>query len=599
METILAQQLVNDTASIRSIQQVLVDSGNMQVEQLFEIESLLSGIKQSIDINAVELFSIIDDSSKMFAKVLMDNRDSQLEASNTFEIVGELSTFRTVVENGIDEMLAVLTHSASLLEMTMHSLTPNVATSVLRSKSTYRAAPQDSDEDGYKLTKEDFLEADRETKRQGELLQEIADNTKGMVAPSDKNDGEGGMSAFFGALAGSGFMGKAIRGFGVGLLALFSLKSLSKALGGKATGFITGLFGEKGMLGNFSKAIKSVFANKWVVLAGKILKPFTFLAGGLLKAIFAPITLMIGAFIGLFDAVEEYSENGDLIDAVKAFFGGLINFLTFGIISKDFSLNEDGFILGLVADLGKWVREKVIEPLVEMWVGMVGWLDELGTEIEDGITNMGKAVRENIIDPIVDKFKGIVDFVIEIKDKLFGIFENMEIPKISFKIPWTDKEFSAGPWYPFKPKASVEPTSTPSTNYGPVVPSVSPTVPKYDSAVPAMVTPPATEKVAWKDTAEYREARAIIEAAQKDTAADILRKPNKQALPLPPEPKDSDILTDKSMEVSDQKSKVIIMPSTNVVSAPTTNNVSNTTNHIRVPVRNSDSTLKKYTASTF
>lgn len=624
METILAKQLLSDTARIS-------ENGSLQVEQLFEIETLLGGIKESIDTGIVELFSIIDDTAKLFEKELLS--------------------------------------STKRLEGTLYSLSPNVADSVLKPKSDFRTTTGNSDEQGYDQTKEDFIESSRETKKQTELLQEIANNTAGMVpASSDKKDDGNGMSSFFGALLGTGFLGKFIRGFGAGMIALFSIKSITKAVGGSVSKFVKGIFGSKGIFGNFGKSVTGLFANMsktvatlmknhaWISVTIKSVKSIMTLASGIFRLVSAPLTLILGTLVGLWDAVEEYSENGDLVDAVKAFFGGLIHTLTFGIIDKDFTLNEDGFILGLITDLGALVREKIFVPLGElwdsielwfaeldktiqdgiasigksarenvfepidaMWKSMTGWIDQLKTDIETGISDVVGAVRENILDPIVDKFKGIVAFVIDIKNKLFSMFENMEIPKIGFKIPWTEKEFSAGPWYPFKP--TVKPVEPPPEGPGSTAPGrageLMKNSPEPDNSrareskpmrmadIDGMRDPAGTH--ANTGTFKFISGSTEYSETKRDASGKLVKmtykstKGNeaKQAMPLPAEPKESDDLMKKSNEVADKKDRIVVAPSTNVISAPTTNNVSNTSNHVKVPPRNSDSTLSKYIGSWF
>jgi len=147
-----------------------------------------------------------------------------------------------------------------------------------------------------------------------------------------------------------------------------------------------------------------------ILAAGRFLLNPAFL-GKLVTRIF-PIALMVGALVnGLWDGIKTWLDGGSLSDAIIAGLGGILEFLSFGLIDA--------------------------KDLKEMWESFTGFVDQYITQ------------------PIGNFFKNI-------KDAIAGFFENIGIPEIGFEV--FGKKIAFGPWYPFKkddkPAAPEAPTGS-------------------------------------------------------------------------------------------------------------------------------------------
>jgi hypothetical protein len=164
--------------------------------------------------------------------------------------------------------------------------------------------------------------------------------------------------------------------------------------GGGLLDTIMGFLGE-----GFMSAIKSIFSPKMLFKA--------------ISKVFAPL-MIIGALVnGIMDGFKEFQETGDIGKALIAGLGGVLEFLTFGLIDKE-----------------------ALSNIIESVSGFV---------------------NDYIVQPLSDFFKGV-------KDNVLALVESIGIPEVKFKIPVINKEVSIGPFYPFKSdsKASA-PTAPPPT----------------------------------------------------------------------------------------------------------------------------------------
>lgn len=154
-----------------------------------------------------------------------------------------------------------------------------------------------------------------------------------------------------------------------------------------------------GFLGDgFMTAIKGLFNPKSIIkVLGKV---------------FAPL-MIIGALVnGIMDGFKEFTETGDIGKALIAGLGGVIEFLTFGLIDKEALSNIIESVSGFVEDY--------------------------------------------IVKPLSDFFKSV-------KDSVLALVEQIGIPEIKFTIPVINKDVSIGPFYPFKSggPTSAAPVATP------------------------------------------------------------------------------------------------------------------------------------------
>jgi hypothetical protein len=240
----------------------------------------------------------------------------------------------------------------------------------------------------------DMTEADIENQKlmqeQTELLRAIAENTGGARKPNDAQ------------------------------------KPKTESGGG---GFLDGIMG---MLGSgIMSAAKFLFNPK------NLLKAFTKF---LLPA------MIIGSLVnGIIDGFKAFMETGSIAEALIAGFGGILSFLTFGLIDAK-------TIRSIVDWFSSFVTDYIIQPLKDFF----GFLGEsfdkyIAKPIMDAFSAVGDMLNEYIVEPIKKFFAPIADFFKNIKDQVFGFLEDFGIPEVGFTIPIIGKKVSIGPFYPFRP----------------------------------------------------------------------------------------------------------------------------------------------------
>jgi len=240
----------------------------------------------------------------------------------------------------------------------------------------------------------DMTEADIENQKlmqeQTELLRTIAENTGGARKPNDAQ------------------------------------KPKTESSGG---GFLDGIMG---MLGSgIMSAAKFLFNPK------NLLKAFTKF---LLPA------MIIGSLVnGIIDGFKAFMETGSIAEALIAGFGGILSFLTFGLIDAK-------TIRSIVDWFSSFVTDYIIQPLKDFF----GFLGEsfdkyIAKPIMDAFSAVGDMLTEYIVEPIKKFFAPIADFFKNIKDQVFGFLEDFGIPEVGFTIPIIGKKVSIGPFYPFRP----------------------------------------------------------------------------------------------------------------------------------------------------
>jgi hypothetical protein len=162
----------------------------------------------------------------------------------------------------------------------------------------------------------------------------------------------------------------------------------------------------------FMKLIKAIFNPK------NLLKAFT--------KVFVP-AMIIGSIVnGIVDAFKTFFNGGSFLDVMIAGLGGVLSFLTFGLI--------DGKTIKKIADfMGGFIDEYVITP------------------IKDFVSYIGESFNKYIAEPLATVFEPITNFFKQIKEQVFGFLEDFGIPEIGFTIPIINKKVSIGPFYPFRP----------------------------------------------------------------------------------------------------------------------------------------------------
>ena len=246
-----------------------------------------------------------------------------------------------------------------------------------------------SDEDNDKVSetlgesREGEIEASRQMEEQTAVLKQIEENTRPIdVKPQKPESGDDKGGGLFGGLIDK----VKTWALGFGMAFLGKLKVMSSLIG-------------KGIL----SGARALFSG------GALLK--------LVSKFFLPAAIVGTIASGLIDGVKKFVETGSITEALIAGLGGMLSFLTFGLV--------DG---------------ETIKNLVS------------------GFTNL---VDEYITQPLANFFNNI-------KEAVVGFIEGIGIPEIGFSV--FGKKIKIGPWYPFKKDdAPAEPETPSAENKGPRV----------------------------------------------------------------------------------------------------------------------------------
>lgn len=274
--------------------------------------------------------------------------------------------------------------------------------------------------------------------------------------------------------------------------------------------------------------------------------------------IFVP-AMIIGSLVnGIVDAFKVFFNGGTFVDALIAGLGGILDFLTFGLVDAKTLHSIIDFFSGLIDDY-------IIEPI------------------------------KNFMSPVVDFFAGI-------KDSVLGFFNSFEIPGISFTIPVIDKEVSFGPWKPFSSKQSSSNPTTAAGNKAPTATAnakkIPPTAQKKRTETfeianePVVPGQPLSEnQVVVVDMAMSQGNKYPPEVMKSYQLAK--EKKSAAAAPVAAAPTEAATVYNKSAQVAPSAQAPAQAPV--VVNAPT--QISNTSKQniaIPAPIRNNDSGLGDY-----
>ena len=126
-----------------------------------------------------------------------------------------------------------------------------------------------------------------------------------------------------------------------------------------------------GLLGGLKKKVMGFFAKIGPALIGGLKSIFSakFLLVAL-KKVFVPLAIIGALFSGITDAIDEFKKTGSIGDAVIAGLGGILDFLTFGLVDKDTLLK-----------LGDTVNEYLIEPIKNFFAGIKNWVVEKASKL--------------------------------------------------------------------------------------------------------------------------------------------------------------------------------------------------------------------------
>jgi hypothetical protein len=171
---------------------------------------------------------------------------------------------------------------------------------------------------------------------------------------------------------------------------------------------------------------------------------------GILKGILKVglVGLAAGVVNGLIDGAKVLLAGGSFKDAVVSAFGGLLEFITFGLFSKEDVAKWLDAATEIWDNLGALVDEYIVTPFNNL-VENVGTLvnEYIATPITSFIESVDALFTDNVIKPIEAFLSSVTNVFSSIKDSLVNFMTNFEIPKVGVTV--FGKEISAGPWKPF------------------------------------------------------------------------------------------------------------------------------------------------------
>lgn len=149
-------------------------------------------------------------------------------------------------------------------------------------------------------------------------------------------------------------------------------------------GFGTGLL-LGGLIGTFRKKIVGFFTSIGASLLKGLRAVFSvrFLVGAL-KKVFLPVAIIGSIFSGVTDAIEEFKQSGSIGEALKAGLGGILDFLTFGLVNAD-----------TLTKLGEMINEYLIQPIKDFFKGIKDWVVEKAS----ALPLVGDKIKEMFANP--------------------------------------------------------------------------------------------------------------------------------------------------------------------------------------------------------
>ncbi len=170
-------------------------------------------------------------------------------------------------------------------------------------------------------------------------------------------------------------------------------------------------------------------------IGGAIKGLFNSLIGGVLDLIKGAISWIAGA-LG-FTAVEEFLDSFSFSDM----FGSFVDAVLF--IPK--KIQE--FIMSPIESM-----KKIGAAVMDLWNKIPDIMGQFFDAVMWLPNKLFGLIDEYIVQPLANVFKPVTDFFSQLKEQVFGFFEDFGIPEIGFTIPVIDKKVSIGPFYPFRPE---------------------------------------------------------------------------------------------------------------------------------------------------
>lgn len=178
----------------------------------------------------------------------------------------------------------------------------------------------------------------------------------------------------------------------------------------------------KSMLGGLIESIGSMLSTGLMSAAKFLFNPRNILK--LIGKVFVPAMLIGSVINGLIDGFKVFFNGGTFVEALIAGLGGMLDFLTFGLIDAKTIQSIVDFVSGFVEDY-------IVKPIQEF------------------VQTISDAFENYIMKPIEEFLSPLTNFFKSIKDSVMNFVTGFEIPGVSFTIPVINKEVALGPWKPF------------------------------------------------------------------------------------------------------------------------------------------------------
>ena len=367
-----------------------------------------------------------------------------------------------------------------------------------------------------------------------------------------------GIRTFFSVGRDESFIARLYNSISSGLMKLF-------------TPFVEAFEVVKSLLSGPSSAVFETIKGTFSVLEDAF-QAFAKVFGAVVKVVsklFLPLNVILTIWDTVKGAIEGYEEEG-IVGAISGAIKGFFNSLIFGPID-------------LIKDAAAWVLkqfgfDKAEEVLKSFSV------EKIFSALVDAIFSPVKTFQK-----IMNKFGEFLD----------GMSE-FTIPEFGFKIPFTNKRVSVGPFKPFsalKGLVKTEEAETQKTEgvRGAVSNSGAPT----DNANKASKIDQRASEIAEQLTIEYPDAprENIFNEAYNRAEREILGTTSVASAVVPPAPSTSGVVAQQTAAVNSLRDQRSTAPTT--VIAPNVNNNMSSTQvaKIEAPVRNNDSSVDRYMAS--
>lgn len=203
--------------------------------------------------------------------------------------------------------------------------------------------------------------------------------------------------------------------------------------------------------GGLMDTVSGIFSFMGDMLMNVIGKVFSFKSiTKFVTKFFAPAAIVMALGNGIIDGFKAYMDTGSISDALVAGFGGVLDFISFGLFDKD-------TLKHVIDAVGPMVNDYIVKPVSDFIGGISDAFQQYIAQpiqqafgaMMDFAQNINDLFVNTIVTPIQKAFDPISDFFNSMVDAVMGTLNSIEIPGVSFKLPFKDDPITIGPWHPF------------------------------------------------------------------------------------------------------------------------------------------------------